>query len=73
MVYRECTRPPSIRVLVDKVNDYCIKKNLNSGITHKRGNYPDKEWLIKAVATLSNGYDEIFDPDYVSSATDIRR
>jgi len=73
MFYRECTRPPSIRVLVDKINNYCSKKGLISGISHKDENYPDKEWLIKAVATLSDGFDEIFDPDYVPSASDIRR
>lgn len=73
LVYRECTRPPSVIVLVDKMNAYCTNLGYDSGVTHKRGNYPDKAWLIRAVATLSNGKDEIFDPGYVPAAGDIRR
>lgn len=46
---------------------------LYCGITHEWCNYPDKQWLILAVATLSKGTDEIFKPDYVPIAEHIRR
>ena len=39
----------------------------------KKENFPDKAWLIRAVATLSEGEDEIFNLDYVPKATDMRR
>ena len=73
LIYRECTRPPSIRVLADKLNAYCHQLNFHTGINPKCDNYPDKEWLIKAIATLSRGNDEIFALDYVPSASDMRR
>jgi len=41
--------------------------NIKSGIDLSKGNFPDKPWLILAVATLSKGQDEIFDPDYYPS------
>jgi len=28
-------------------------------------NFPDKQWLILAIATLSSGKDEIFDTEYL--------
>ena len=36
-----------------------------TGINMVTENFPDKEWLVLAVATLSNGRDEIFDLDYM--------
>jgi len=38
--------------------------NSHSGIDHEKENYPDKEYLILLIATLSNGQDEIFRKDY---------
>jgi len=39
----------------------------------KKENFPDKAWLILAVASLSDGNDEIFKIDYVPKAADMRR
>ena len=36
-------------------------------------NFPDKEWLVLAVATLSDGRDEIFDLDYMPQPEQLRR
>jgi len=38
--------------------------NAESGIDDQKGNYPDKEYLVLMIATLSNGNDEIFRKDY---------
>ena len=46
---------------------------VDSGISLKTENFPDKAWLIRAIATLSKGQDEIFKLDYVPLAGDIRR
>ncbi len=39
----------------------------------KSENFPDKPWLIRAIASLSDGKDEIFALDYVPKAGDMRR
>ena len=57
--------PPSKLVLIQKLEHYLKTFNLKSGIDLDRGNFPDKEWLILAIATLSGGKDEIFSPNYV--------
>ena len=57
--------PPSKLVLIQKLEHYLKTFNLKSGIDLNRGNFPDKEWLILAIATLSGGKDEIFHPNYV--------
>jgi hypothetical protein len=36
-------------------------------------NFPDKEWLVVAVASLSRGRDEIFKLDYVPVGNHLRR
>ena len=36
-------------------------------------NFPDKEWLVLAVSSLSQGQDEIFAVDYVPSPNQLRR
>jgi len=46
---------------------YLAATGTDSGILMKRENFPDKKWLILAIATLSKGKDEIFDPDYMPS------
>ena len=67
-VLRACTRPPSIRVLVEKLHSYLAPHNLKSGIDLDKENFPDKGWLIIAVASTSNGRDEIFGKEYVPTA-----
>ena len=67
MVFRQCTTPPTKIVMIQKLEQYLAPLKLQSGIDLAKGNFPDKKWLILAVATLSNGRDEIFDPDYYPS------
>jgi len=57
--------PPKKLVLVNKLETYLKNFNLKSGIEVEKGNFPDKEWLILAISTLSQGKDEIFEPNYV--------
>jgi len=64
---RVCTRPPSVLVLVEKLHQYLAPHNLVTGISLERENFPDKPWLIIAVATVSAGKDEIFGKDYIPS------
>jgi len=67
--YRECVKPPSKLAMVQKFEQLLLSTNSGkkSGIIASKANYPDKEWLVKAVATLSNGEDEIFGIDYLPS------
>ena len=44
-----------------------------SGINIEKEKFPDRPWLILAVATLSNGSDEIFGRDYVPSMEHLRK
>ena len=55
--------------MVKKFEDLLIStgSGKKSGIIASKSNYPDKQWLIFAVATLSNGEDEIFGVDYLPS------
>ena len=53
--------------MVQKLERYLSAMNVKSGIDMSKGNFPDKPWLILAVASLSKGEDEIFDPDYYPS------
>ena len=55
--------PPTKNVLLQKLENYLKPLNIKSGI--EKDKHPDKEWLILAIATLSNGKDEIFDADYM--------
>ena len=65
VVYRECVKPPSKQAMVNKLEQYLAEIKKPSGI--EKQNYPDKRWLVLAVATLSAGNDEIFDPEYMPS------
>ena len=67
MVFRQCATPPTKLIMVQKLERYLAAMNVKSGIDLAKGNFPDKQWLILAVATLSNGQDEIFDLDYFPS------
>ena len=53
IVYRECVKPPSKHQMVLKFEQYLAKISKKSGI--EKTNYPDKRWLVLAVATLSAG------------------
>ena len=67
IVFRECVKPPTKLVLVQKFLKYLAVTGAQSGIVMKRENFPDKRWLILAIATLSRGKDEIFDAEYMPS------
>jgi hypothetical protein len=57
--------PPSKAILVQKLEQYLKPYNISSGIDPARQNYPDKQWLVLIISTLSQGKDEIFEPNYV--------
>ena len=65
VVYREVAKPPTKLMMVQKFLKYLADNDIRSGIDMSKKNFPDKTWLILAVATLSKGQDEIFDPEYV--------
>jgi len=65
VVYREVAKPPTKLMMVQKYLKYLAQVGIPSGIDMAKKNFPDKTWLILAVATLSQGEDEIFDPEYV--------
>ena len=67
IVYRECVKPPSKLVMVQKLEKYLRDINRVSGIDMGSKNFPDKAWLLLAVASLSEGSDEIFHPEYMSN------
>ena len=52
---RVCTRPPSVHVLIEKLHQYLEPHKLKTGISVTKENFPDKAWLIIAVATVSQG------------------
>jgi len=65
VIYRVCVRPPSKEVLVKKLIGYLDVLKIPSGINTVKMNYPDKAWLVLAIATVSSGQDEIFNKDYL--------
>jgi len=72
IVLRQCTRPPSVQVLVQKLQHYLQPHRLESGISLKKENFPDKNWLILAIATVSGGKDEIFQKDYIPQPHELK-
>ena len=64
VVFRVCCTPPSKQTLIDKYLAYCGANSLEHGINAKAQNYPDKEYLVLAISTLSSGNDEIFGRNY---------
>lgn len=52
-------------MLLRKLEEYLKPLNIKSGIDPEK--CPDKEWMILAIATVSGGKDEIFDPMYMPS------
>ena len=67
MTFRQCATPPTKIIMIQKLERYLQPLKLKSGIDLGKGNFPDKNWLVLAVATLSNGDDEIFEPDFYPS------
>ena len=65
VLLREVPHPPNKKVLLDKVTDYIQKAGSDLGATEKKGNLPDKEWMINIIATLSKGQDEILQKNYM--------
>ena len=74
VVYRCCTRPPCCRILALKLDDYLAQQHLPpSGINIEKEKFPDRPWLIIAVATVSQGQDEIFSKEYVPPIEHMRK
>ena len=69
VVFRICVSPPSKEHLLIKLHQYLATQNLVSGIDNNKGNFPDKEWIILAISTLSQGNDEIFTKAYYPAAS----
>ena len=65
VVFREITHPPNVKVLLEKVTNYVQQAGGVLGATEKKGNLPDKEWMINIIATLSKGADEILQKNYM--------
>ena len=45
---------------------------METGINFTTENFPDKDYLILAIATFSGGKDEIFDKNYIPKPDDLR-
>ena len=72
VVFRLCCTPPTKEVMIDKYITYAEANKLHHGIDRKKENYPDKEWLILCISTLTNGTDEIFGRNYYPENTKMR-
>ena len=44
-----------------------------TGVNMDIENFPDKAWMVLAIATLSGGKDDIFDKNYLPRPEDMRR
>ena len=64
VVWAECTRPPPIQTLVEKIHSYLQPLGISTGIDIAKKNFPDKAYCIRVIASLSKGKDEIFDKGY---------
>ena len=53
-------------MLLEKLTQYANLRGGNLGISEKKNNIPDKEWMVNVIYTLSKGQDEIFRKDYVA-------
>ena len=72
VVFRLCCKAPSKLVLIAKLLKYLEVLGIPSGIDLVKQNFPDKAWLILAIATVSQGKDEIFGKDYLPSSSQMR-
>jgi len=68
VVFRLCFCPPSKETLLLKFHNYLQQIKQDPGIDMEKQNFPDKEYLILCIATLSKGNDEIFDKMYYPAA-----
>ena len=73
VVFRLCCCPPSKKTLLLKFHNYLQQIKQDSGIDMEKQNFPDKEYLILCIATLSKGNDEIFDKMYYPPLSQRRR
>jgi hypothetical protein len=64
VIFRLCCTPPSKQIMIEKYVSYCSNNSLEHGINARTQNFPDKEYLILAISTLSGGKDEIFGRNY---------
>jgi hypothetical protein len=60
-------------VLCEILHGYLLPLGIASGIDMEKENFPDKEWLVLAVASLSGGKHAIFARDYVPAADQLKR
>jgi len=73
VVFRLCCFPPSKETLLIKFHNYLKQIRQESGIDMEKLNFPDKEYLILCIATLSQGNDKIFDKMYYPPLSQQRR
>ena len=62
--WRNCPRPPTMVVLVDKLLALAEIRGFETGIVKSRKNFPDQQWILLSIATL-NPLDEIFERTYL--------
>ncbi len=72
LIVRNCARPPQKLVLAQKMESYIAAKGFYSGLNFAKANFPDKNYLVQMVAHLSEGKDEIFDPEYIPSKSIVK-
>ena len=73
VVFRLCCCPPSKETLLLKFHNYLKQIRQESGIDMEKQNFPDKEYLILCISTLSQGNDEIFEKMYYPPLSQRRR
>ena len=73
MKFKKIAQEPSKKVLLDKLIHYVGLRGGNLGVSEKKNNVPDKEWMINVIYTLSNGTDEIFNKDYIPPSLKVVR
>ena len=53
--FKKIAQLPTKKVLLDKLINYVGLRGGNLGVTEKKNNIPDKEWMVNVIYTLSNG------------------
>jgi len=72
VIFRVCVKAPRKLVLVHKLLTYLEQLDIQSGIDMAKQNFPDKNWLVLAISTVSGGKDEIFGKDYLPVSDQFR-
>jgi hypothetical protein len=62
--FRNCPKPPTSQVLVEKLLHQTERRRLETGIVPAKRNFPNVEWMLLVLATLSPD-DEIFTKGYM--------